>query len=185
MLEHQSAYRRIMALASIKPIARKRLFESVVEQLYDLILDGQLSPGDCLPSERELCAMFQVSRTSIRSAIQVLEALGLVQSFNGKATRIKKAHPEEVGGVLSTVLFHDLGDMKQLYECRRFLESWVAFYAATRLTEEQIDQLDQLAIERKRLIECGENGTSRTSPSTGTWPSMPEMKCQSGWCTPC
>ncbi|MCX6623431.1 MAG: GntR family transcriptional regulator, partial [Acidobacteria bacterium] len=147
-----------MVLTSIKPVERKRLFESVVEQLYDLILAGHLKPGEPLPPERELCERFQVSRTSIRSAIQVLEALGRVESSNGEATRIKKADPEAVGGVLSTVLFHDLADITQLYESRRFLESWVAFHAATRLTGEQIDHLEQLAGERNRELDAGRNG---------------------------
>ncbi len=144
-----------MPISAVKPVERKRLFESVIEQIHDLILAGHLKAGDTLPPQRELCQIFQVSRTSIRSAIQALEALGLVKPINGKATQIKKAVPEEVGGVLSVVLLHDIGDVAQLYECRRFLESWVAYYAASRLSEEQLQHLERLTEMRKREIIAG------------------------------
>lgn len=143
----------------VQLVQRKRLFEAVVDQLHDLILSGKLKPGDPLPAERELCEMFGVSRTSIRSAIQALEAMGLVQSMNGKATRVKHGTPEELGGIAGVVLFHDLSDANQLYECRRFLETWLVYYATSRLTDQQLDELEELVERRKSEIAAGGLGT--------------------------
>ena len=54
---------------------RRRIHESVAEQLRDAILDGRFKPGDKLPPERELAEEFQVNRTSVREAIKVLDGL--------------------------------------------------------------------------------------------------------------
>lgn len=142
----------------VQTVQRKRLFEVVVDQLHDLILSGKLKPGDPLPAERELCQMFGVSRTSIRSAIQALEAMGLVQSMNGKATRVKHGSPQELAGIASVVLFHDLSDATQLYECRRFLETWLVYYAASRLSDADLDRLGELVERRKADIAAGDSG---------------------------
>lgn len=144
----------------MQTVERKRLFESIVEQIHATILSGQLAPGDALPPEREMCEKFGASRTSVRAAISALEALGLVQSTNGKLTRVKKAVPEESGEILSIVLFHDLENVGDLYECRRFVESWIAYYAAAKLTDEQLKHLESVDRKRTEAIAAGGNGRS-------------------------
>ena len=56
-----------------------RIFQDLVGQIQEAILDGRLQPGDKLPSQRELVAMFQTSRASIREALRVLEQKGLIE----------------------------------------------------------------------------------------------------------
>src|SRR5207253_8535963 len=68
-------------LGILKPefeaVRRTRLHEKVAKQIERLIVEGGLKPGDKLPPERELCAMFRVSRSSVRDAIRTLEPAGL------------------------------------------------------------------------------------------------------------
>jgi GntR family transcriptional repressor for pyruvate dehydrogenase complex len=61
----------------------RRTFEAVLEQLESAIAQGALSAGDRLPSERELAGNLGVSRTSVREALRVLEALGVVETRRG------------------------------------------------------------------------------------------------------
>ncbi len=56
-----------------------RISEVIVEQIRLLLRQGQLTAGDRLPSERELCERFGVSRVTVREALRVLEANGLVE----------------------------------------------------------------------------------------------------------
>src|SRR5918992_6048708 len=61
------------------PVTDRRISELIVDQVRLLIRGRQLNPGDRLPAERELCERFGVSRVTVREALRVLEANGLVE----------------------------------------------------------------------------------------------------------
>jgi len=67
-----------------KEIAPVRLYESVIEQIMDLIKNNELKPGDKLPPERELAEKLSISRNSLREAFRVLESRGLIKSKPGE-----------------------------------------------------------------------------------------------------
>jgi GntR family transcriptional regulator, transcriptional repressor for pyruvate dehydrogenase complex len=66
-----------------RPVRRVRAYEAIVEQVEMAIRNGDLMPGDRLPSERELMSQFALSRSTIREALRVLESNGLVRSRPG------------------------------------------------------------------------------------------------------
>ncbi|MEC7762167.1 MAG: GntR family transcriptional regulator [Pseudomonadota bacterium] len=66
-----------------KPIKTKRAFEEVCEQIRGEIQTGNLTPGDKLPSERELAEQFQVSRSTVREAFRTLEIGGVLELHKG------------------------------------------------------------------------------------------------------
>lgn len=70
----------------MRPIQKQRIDDSVYERLLDNIKSGRWAPGDKLPSEGELCSMLQVSRVSIRSALQRLQALGFIEVKRAKGS---------------------------------------------------------------------------------------------------
>ena len=62
--------------------------EFALEQLKAYILEHDLQPGDCLPPEREMCRLWGINRTTLRSAIAHLEASGQLFAVQGSGTRI-------------------------------------------------------------------------------------------------
>lgn len=68
----------------LRAIKRTRRTEEVRLQIEQAIMHGDFAPGDRLPSERELVETFGVSRVSVREAIRSLEAVGLVQVYQGR-----------------------------------------------------------------------------------------------------
>jgi GntR family transcriptional regulator, transcriptional repressor for pyruvate dehydrogenase complex len=66
-----------------RQVSPRRAFEEILDQLEEAIGDGRLSAGDRLPSERDLAVQFGVSRTSVREALRVLEALRIVKIQRG------------------------------------------------------------------------------------------------------
>ena len=62
-----------------EPIHNKNNYQYIVDQIKQLILDGELIVGDRLPSERDLSEMYQVSRASVREALKALETIGLLE----------------------------------------------------------------------------------------------------------
>lgn len=70
-------------------ITQPKLADAIVAELESMILEGSLQPGQKLPPERELAMQFQVSRPSLREAIQRLEARGLLYRRQGGALTYK------------------------------------------------------------------------------------------------
>lgn len=114
---------------------RETLKKQVYEYLREEIITGGIAPGERLIEEK-IAKRIQVSRSPIREAIRLLEKDGLVTVNKG-------------GGV--TVFNPDIKNFKYLYECRVELEPVAAYYAAKRITKEQIDTLrKQLFFNKKR-----------------------------------
>ena len=87
-----------MSIPSIKkPVKQAKLSDVILAQLETMILEGSLKPGQKLPAERELAKQFDVSRPSLREAIQKLEAKNLVTRRQGGGTYVS----DEILGGLS------------------------------------------------------------------------------------
>ena len=68
----------------LRPVERARTYEVILRQVEDLLTSGRLGPGDRLPPERALAEQLGVSRPSVREALKVLEALGVVETTGGQ-----------------------------------------------------------------------------------------------------
>ncbi len=60
-------------------LANKSVVERITDQITNAIINGELKPGDKIPTEVELCESFGVGRNSVREAIKVLEAYGVLE----------------------------------------------------------------------------------------------------------
>ena len=74
----------------LRPITKARLSEAAMQQIQKLIADRGMSPGDKLPSERELVQQLEISRSSVREALRMLEIMGLVQVKPGRGAFVKE-----------------------------------------------------------------------------------------------
>ncbi|MSW51846.1 MAG: GntR family transcriptional regulator, partial [Actinobacteria bacterium] len=74
-------------------VVRRPVYQQVAAQLRAAILDGELQPGNVLPSERELGERFGVGRTSVREALRALQAQGLVVAA-GPTAPLRVTAPE-------------------------------------------------------------------------------------------
>lgn len=123
-----------------------RLHDSLVTVLGRRILGGAYRPGDVLPREDELCAAFGVSRTSLREAMKVLSAKGLVEARRRVGVRVR---PREAWSLLDPAVLSwhpDLqGDdelMSGLIEARRIIEPAAAELAARRATADDLSAIE-------------------------------------------
>lgn len=130
---------------SFAPVKRLKLAEQVAQSIRDAILQGQLSPGDVLPSERTLAEEFGVNRSSVREALHRLEAWGLIEVRQGESTRVADFLSSAglqllpwllaPGGTLDPELLRDL------LELRATLLGWTASRATARGTPEEQNEL--------------------------------------------
>jgi GntR family transcriptional regulator, transcriptional repressor for pyruvate dehydrogenase complex len=133
-------------IRKFEPIQKQRNFEEILVQLQAAFANGQLSPGDRLPAERELAEQFGASRSSVREALRVLEALGVVQVKPGADNgAFLLAEP---GRAFRDLLQYQLAlrqiDVASLVEFRIVIESWAARTAAERADEGALNRMDEL-----------------------------------------
>ena len=130
-----------------KPIKNNKVYEQVIDQIKNMIYEGDLKRGDKLPSERELKRQLGVSRASIREAFSALEMIGLIKSRPGEGTFIKTDFDNNLVDPLSLVLLLDENVAEELVELRRVLEVDCVKLAAKRASEEDIEHM-KLYIDR-------------------------------------
>ncbi|PUU95645.1 MAG: Uncharacterized protein CI947_162 [Halanaerobium sp.] len=124
-----------------KQIKNNKVYEQIIEQIRELIYEGELKKGDKLPSERQLKKDLGVSRASIREAFSALEMIGLIESRPGEGTFIRDSFDEDIFNPLSLILLLNDNVAEELLELRRVLEIDCVKLAAERATEAEIEEL--------------------------------------------
>ncbi|MCL4408825.1 pyruvate dehydrogenase complex transcriptional repressor PdhR [Aliidiomarina haloalkalitolerans] len=127
----------------IQRVAQTKLSDVIVAQIESMIVAGTWSAGQKLPSERDLAAQFQVSRPSLREAIQKLEVKGLVNRRQGGGTYVSGALDQHVSEPLFELLARHPESQFDLLEFRHALEGVSAFYAAMRGTDSDLEHIAQ------------------------------------------
>jgi GntR family transcriptional regulator, transcriptional repressor for pyruvate dehydrogenase complex len=130
----------------LEPIKHTTLREEAAEQIRALIVDGQLRPGDRLPSERDLTVRLAVSRTTIREALRSLEIRGLLDVKPGEGAFVRELPLEAVIDPLASALL-DRRSLLELLEVRRTLEPGIAALAAQRAQAGDIDEMKRILAE--------------------------------------
>lgn len=123
-------------------VRKGALSEEIVNRLLALIKEKELRPGDKLPPERELAAMMQVSRPSLREALRALSIMNVVEIRQGDGTYITSLEPELLVEHLDFVFSLDDSTFLQLFEARKILEVGIVAIAAQRITDEEIAGLE-------------------------------------------
>lgn len=130
-----------------------QLTMQVVEHVRALIAAGEVKPGDRLPPERELARKLKISRSSLRSGIGFLSAMGVLKSRHGAGTFVSSGPPALDSSSL-TVLGALHGFLPwQMFEARIVLESNVAALAAERATDEHLAELAEEVAEMYAALD--------------------------------
>ncbi|MGB9662903.1 MAG: FadR/GntR family transcriptional regulator [Moorellaceae bacterium] len=139
----------------LKPIRTKKIYEEIVRQIKELIGEGNLKPGDRLPSERELAERLGVSRASVREALSALAAMGVIVIRPGEGTFVQTVRNGAIVEPLAMALLLDRQATMELLEAREALESEAAALAARRAYQEEIDKLGEIIREMEAELEKG------------------------------
>lgn len=138
-------------------IKAAKLSDVILQQLENMILEGSLAPGEKLPPERELAKQFEVSRPSLREAIQKLEAKGLVTRRQGGGTFVKNQLEEGLTDPLFDLISKHPESQFDLLEFRHALEGIAAYYATMRGTRNDFikvkQSFDKIALANDDLMQ--------------------------------
>jgi GntR family transcriptional repressor for pyruvate dehydrogenase complex len=124
-----------------QPLKQKKLSDIILVQLENMILEGGLLPGEKLLPERELAKKFDVSRPSLREAVQKLEAKGLVTRKQGGGTFVSKAIMKSFSDPLFDLMAENNESQFDLLEFRHGIEGMASYYAAMRGTTADFENI--------------------------------------------
>ena len=140
----------------LTPIKPKRISDLVFDQLRDLIFKGLIKPGEQLMTERELAGNLNVSRPTVREAINRLVTLQLLDHRQGQGTFVVSPSAEKN----SLGVPHDQDvSLADLLEVRLGLECNAVMMAARRATEEDIRDMEKSLRDMESQIEAGGLGS--------------------------
>ncbi|MDO8562892.1 MAG: FadR/GntR family transcriptional regulator [Candidatus Limnocylindria bacterium] len=136
------------------PIRQARASGEIVSQIERAIFSGELKPGDRLQSERELAEQFSVSRITVRDALRVLEARGLVYVKVGATggAFVSEANLDSVAESLSTMIRLKRMSLSELAEARKVVEVQAVQLAAQRVTGAAFEHLVEVAERGKQMV---------------------------------
>lgn len=127
---------------TFEPFAKDVLPRKIATRLLSLIKEKQLKPGDRLPPERELATMMQVSRPSLREALQALSILNIIEIRQGDGTYVSSLEPALLAEPLNLLFSFNDSTIIELIEARKIVEVGLVALAAQRITPPELADLE-------------------------------------------
>ncbi len=137
---------------TVTPIKKVRLSDSIIDAIREMISREGFKPGDKFYSEKQLTQKLEVSRSSIREALRMLEVSGQVSVRQGKGIFIMDP-PEQQLHSFSTWLQDNEQDLLDHFEVRLMLEPKAAWHATLKATPEEVGKLDAICSAFARNVE--------------------------------
>ncbi len=128
------------SLPSVSPLRKRRLADEIYAQILLQLSTGRYAVGDRLPTEKELAAMYNISRPVVREALQHLQNDSLIGARRGSGTFVLRLPPSEMAHYTEDAR---IAQYMRAYEVRQCLECETARLAALRISKPQLARLLQ------------------------------------------
>jgi len=143
---------RVIAREVFSPLKGGRKSEAVFQQILQFIRNGRFKPGSKLPAERELAAIFNTSRPTVREALYHAELVGLIEVRHGAGSFVVADNPREpIDRPLVDLMKNEAHRITEFFEIRRAIEGWCAAHAARTATKDDLAAMKQHLDRMKRL----------------------------------
>ncbi|MBR9763088.1 MAG: FadR family transcriptional regulator [Rhodobacteraceae bacterium] len=138
----------------VAPLRKRRLADEVYAQILLQLSTGRYAVGERLPTEKELAAMYDVSRPVVREALQHLQTDGLIDARRGSGTFVLRLPPHEMAHYTDDAR---IAQYMRAYEVRHCLESEAARLAALRINQSRLRRLQQALQRMEDTMEQGQD----------------------------
>jgi len=139
--------------AALSPVRQIPAHELVVDQMRRALELGQFRPGDRLPTERELSEMLDVSRTTVRSAVAVLERDGLIAVRRGRGGGFTVQAPVYDAAAMRHEMRQNKREIRDAFDYRVIVEAGATRLAAERRRNADLANLHKLLSGMDRALE--------------------------------
>jgi len=127
----------------LKKVVPKRLYEDVIKQIENLIINEKLKPGEKLPSERLLAEKLSVGRGTLREAFRVLESNGIIRSRTGSGRFIRKINNNKIICNENIIFKLEESSILEFLDAREIIETKIVETAAQKATDEDIKHIGE------------------------------------------
>ena len=135
---------------------RMSTVEMVIEKIKELLVARHLKPGDKLPNEMELTRSLLASRGSIREAMKILDAFGILEIRRGDGTYVStSASGTAIDHILFQLIMCD-ADKRKLRELRELIEVGITKIILANAAEEDIRAIEEQYQRMADMLERGE-----------------------------
>ena len=125
-----------------RSLQNKSIVSRIVNQITDAIINGELKPGDKLPTETSLCATFEVGRNSIREAIKILEAYGVVYIKRPDGTFVNDRYSQKMLDPMLYGILLEKNSSDEIIQLRKVLDIGIMQQIMHTITPEQIAHME-------------------------------------------
>ena len=143
-----------------KQLHKDSVVNQVVKQITDSIIAGDLKPGDKLPTEPELCENFGIGRNSVREAIKILEAYGVVYIKRAEGTFVNDNYNHKM---LDPMLYGILLDKNlriDIIQVRKVLDTGMLYQIISMITDEKMNKIQQ-EFESLKTVVLGDGVSAK------------------------
>lgn len=144
-------------LNNLEKITVENPVDGIIKQIRQQIINGEVKPGDKLPSERKLATQLGVSRGQIREAINKLEFYGVLKTLPQSGTVVAGLGLSAIQGLFTDILHLEEADFYSLVETRVIMEKQAARLAAIRRTPDDMVNLTNAIKEYESVLLSGGN----------------------------
>lgn len=110
----------------LKPINTKSMVQIVIDRITGAIIEGELKPGDKIPTENELCELFNVSKSTVREAVRILVAYGVLEIRRADGTYIcDSISPKVINPAIYQIILQKSNCYDELIGLRRIIEDGI------------------------------------------------------------
>ena len=138
-------------------VFRADKLESTVDRVLNVfkeaLITGKLVPGDRLPSEIDLSRSLSISRGSIREAMKILAAFGIVEIRRGDGTYIARSDHKVIFDPLLFSLILSNANVKELVELRELMEFAIVKLIVENVGDEELQGIERTISQMEELIE--------------------------------
>ena len=158
-----------LAMDASQEPAKVSAVDRLVEQIRDLVRARGLVIGDALPTERELGELFQAGRNTVREALQILKAYGIVEVRPKIGAVLSDRHEDAVRKLFAFQNDVSPASFMDVQGYRRIVEVGIGDHIILHATGDDLDRLE--AVNARILERAGRRrvGRAATSPSTRRW----------------
>ena len=133
-----------------KKLSTSKRYNEIIELIKEKIVSGDLIPGDKLPSEQEMVDQLGVSRTSIREATKILEAIGVIKIRRGSGMFLTSStSSSNLDPLIFNLILHS-NEVDKLIEFRQYFEHMVVDLASINCTQDDLHQIEKILKKQRK-----------------------------------